>query len=263
MKKTLATLSVLFATSGTMIDGHKNMDDDVRRVQLLRGHSNVGADPGAIDGFNQFISSQVPTVTAALQGVMPASYGNCVDDAPTPCEDKGDYLFYQHKSWAYKAWARWITGLNTISFDTLKVTADEEGNLNGVYGAGSFKNLPASIAIDECFTFDKCSKVWDNEDACCGSDKHFDLTLDVKCDDANKSLVYIDFGELNIDTFEITESFGPVKLAQVDITNDVHDAAKGVITDYMTKAFIPYNGTTLTITDFLNAYGRDFLQTLC
>ena len=258
MKRGAIAVSFLLATSGV-----SSVEDEAHRVTLLRGNPRVQAEPGAIDSFNQFISSQIPTVTTALQGVMPASYGNCGDNPPQSCQDKGGDLFYEHKKWEYKAWARWITGLNAIAFDALRVTADSEGNLNGVYGSGSFADLPASIEIDECFTFDKCSVLWDNTDACCGSDKHFDLTLNVKCNADTKKLEYIDFGSLNLDSFKITESLGPIKLAQVDITDDVHDAATGVITDYMTRAFIPYNGTKLTVVDFLNAYGEAFLSTLC
>ena len=59
-----------------------------------------------IDQFNKFIATEIPTITKALQGVIPASYGDCASNSPPqPCQDKGSDLFYKHKSWAYKATA--------------------------------------------------------------------------------------------------------------------------------------------------------------
>jgi len=227
-------------------------------------HANVSDANDNIDQFNKFISTQIGTITEALQNIIPASYGDCGSDSPPqPCQDKGSDLFYKHKSWAYKATARWIAGLKTIAFDSIKVGADADGNLNSVVGAGHFDKLPVSIHIDECFTFDKCSTMWDNSDACCGSDKHFAVTIDVKCDPSTKRLEYLNLGKLDLDDFKITESLGKVSLPSYDITSSVHDAASGVLGDYLSEAFIPYNGTKVTIVDYLNENGGDFLNSLC
>jgi len=223
----------------------------------------LDANPGAIDNFNKFIATEIPQITEALQGVMPATYGDCGSDSPPqPCEGNSA-LFYKHKSWAYKATARWISGLKTIAFDTIKVGADANGNLNTVIGAGHFDQLPASIHIEECFTFDKCSNMWDNTGACCGSNKHFQLTLNVKCDPSTKKLEYIDLGNLALDDFKITESIAGISLPSYDISSSVHGAASGLLGKYLTDAFIPFNGTKVTIVNFLNDYGSDFLNSLC
>ena len=59
-----------------------------------------------IDQFNKFIATEIPSITKGLQGVIPASYGDCASNSPPqPCQDKGSDLFYKHKSWAYKATA--------------------------------------------------------------------------------------------------------------------------------------------------------------
>ena len=237
---------------------------DVNDDQETTIPSNVSDANDNIDQFNKFIATEIGTITEALQNVIPASYGDCGRHSPPqPCQDKGSDLFYTHKSWAYKATARWIAGLKTIAFDSIKVGADADGNLNSVVGAGHFENLPVSIHIEECFTFDKCSNMWDNSDACCGSDKHFAVTIDVKCDSSTKRLEYLNLGKLDLDDFKITESLGKLSLPSYDITNSVHGAASGVLGDYLSEAFIPYNGTKVTIVDYLNANRGDFLNSLC
>merc|ERR1719359_2676136 len=130
----------------------------------------------------------LPNVTALAQQHIPASYGNCGSNSPpAPCEGNGD-LFYKHKSWKYKAFARWVSGLKSVSFSSVVLTNSTTGALNGLSAAGAFASLPASIYVGECFTFDKCSELWDNRGACCGANKHFSFEVDVQCNSTSHEL---------------------------------------------------------------------------
>lgn len=130
------------------------------------------------------------------------------------------------QSWKYKAFARWISGLKSLAFDSIVMTnSSTTGALNGLTASGAFANLDTSIYVGECFTFDKCSKLWDNRckssrgpacsglirgcacrGACCGSNKRFSVEIDVTCNSTSHELISAGLKSLTLDPFEITES---------------------------------------------------------
>eukprot|EP00939_MAST-03C_sp_MAST-3C-sp1_P001667 g1667.t1 len=196
---------------------------------------------------------------------MPDSFGNCGSRSPpSPCQDYegGKYLFDKHKKWEYKATARWVSGLNTMNLTKIELGANSNGNLTGLQVMGLFAHLPTSIHIQQCVTFDKCSNVFDNTHACCGSNKHFSVVLNVACN-ADKELNLLSLSDVTIDTFKITESMGGIKLPSYDITNPVRDAVTSVLKHYLNASIIPVNGEDVTLVEFLNAYGKDFLPQIC
>lgn len=222
----------------------------------------VAADPGTIDQFNSLIQSFLPKINEAIEKEIPNSYGNCGAGAPSPCQDAGGDLYYKHKKWEYKAECRWIAGLNTMAFQNISLVADSNGNLTGLVAKGTFDKLPASINIQQCVTFDKCTKLFDNTDACCGTDKHFSVSINAACN-STKQLQFLSLSNLKIDDFKITESIDGIKLPPADITDPVHDAAEKVMKQYLTEAFIPYNGQKVTLVDYLDDVGSAFLPQLC
>ena len=150
------------------------------------------------------------------------------------------------------------------SFPSLThTTCTQNARMQGLTVSGFFEKLPASLHVQECFTFDQCSTVFDNTDACCGTDKHFTAAMNVECANTTKDIQFVSLGNLHIDDFEITESFGPVKLPSYDVTGPVHDAAVVVLDHYLTDPVLPLNGTDVTLIDFLNYYGKDILPQLC
>jgi len=202
-----------------------------------------------------------------LGQVIPDSLGNCgastsSGPAPTPCEGTDD-LYSVHKSWAYKAEARWVTGLKTIDFSSIVLTNTSGAGLDGITILGAFGSLPASIHIEQCATFDKCTKLWDNTHACCGSNKKFSTWLGLACDAATHELKNMGLKSLTIDTFELQESLGPISLPAADITNPVHDAVYAQLQKYLTSSFIPLNGTDVTLVQYLNAKGAYYISQLC
>merc|ERR1711907_572296 len=189
------------------------------RLFLLAACVGLAAAQGGTEGFNKLIALMLPTINTQIQGKLPESYGDCSEDDPDitaaqPCEtcsgcnpDHGHYLFYVHKSWKYKAFARWISGLKTLAFDSIVMTnSSTTGALNGLTASGAFANLDTPIYVGECFTFDKCSKLWDNRGACCGSNKHFSVEIDVTCNSTSHELISAGLKSLTLDPFEITES---------------------------------------------------------
>eukprot|EP00940_MAST-03C_sp_MAST-3C-sp2_P000530 g530.t1 len=223
----------------------------------------VHVNPGAIDEFNKLIQSELPTINEEIESVMPDAYGSCSDGAPSPCDENGN-LYEKHKKWEYRVTARWISGLNTMVFSDIELVADPKTqNLTGLTVSGAFAKLPASIHVEQCVTFDRCTTLFDNADACCGTNKQFTAHLNVKCAETTKEIQMVSLGDLNIDDFKITESFGPVSLPSYDVTAPVHAAAQSVLIHYLTDPVLPLNGTDVTLVDFLNHYGKDFLPQIC
>jgi hypothetical protein len=91
-------------------------------ILLLLLLSSVSGDNGILDLLNGLIASQLPAINSAVVSAVPQSYGNCGSNSPPqPCVGTTD-LYYVHKSWEYKAIARWISGLKSIVITSANFT---------------------------------------------------------------------------------------------------------------------------------------------
>merc|ERR1712232_765226 len=123
---------------------------------------------------------------------------------------------------------------------------------------GYFANLPLSIYAGECFTFNQCSKLWDNTHACCGSNKHFEIDVQMDCGeqgDENYPVSTIKPTNVRLDTLKITEKFVGIKVKVATITSDVEEAVKSVLSDYLvTEPIFPgkTDGDKVGLVQFLN-----------
>jgi hypothetical protein len=108
-------------------------------------------------------------------------------------------------------------------------------------------------------TFDKCSKLWDNTNGCCGSNKHFEVDLEVVCQPDQKTqptpVSGIAVSGLRLDKLEITEKIIGIKIDVADITGAISSAVTGVLRQYVTSdAFLPGpNSTKLTLLQWVNS----------
>lgn len=224
-------------------------------------------DSGAIAELNALLKQALPGLQQSLAGVLPHSYGACSysgsrrrrrvrsgPSAPSPCVGgTNTWLFYEHKSWAYKAVARWIGGINSLEL-TSAVAASATGGLSLAI-SGLFAELPASIYIGECFTFDQCSILWDNTHACCGSNKHFEVAIDVKCGAGEEPLAGLSVSSVHLDEIKITEKIIGISFDVAHITDKVRDQVTSVLKHYLQdEAFIKYDGKELTLVEYLNTY---------
>jgi len=209
---------------------------------------------GIIDILNGLVLANLPKINDALHENIPDSFGNCNDNAPpAPCQCSAGCadLYNVHKSWEYKAYARWISGLRTgnISGVVFSLT----GNIIYVDIKGFFEQLPLSLWVGECLTFDQCVKIWDNTNGCCGNNKHFGFAISVDCKNDFPYLYAIHLVNLTLDKFEITEKIIGIDIPVDDITNNVYSAVSGLLTSYLTtEQFIPYNGTKVNLLAFAN-----------
>lgn len=170
---------------------------------------------------------------------------------------------------------RWVTGLNTINFTSIVLTNSSgsgmsgltnlnlHAGLDGLHATGQFANLPASIKISQCVTFDKCTMIWDNTGACCGPNKQFSFDVKLACDPSTHNLDDMGLSNVVIDKFEITESIAGIDLPSQDITDPVHSAVVGQLTKYLTQPFISHDGKQLTLVQYLNLVGHDYIAQLC
>jgi hypothetical protein len=226
------------------------------------------AAQGGVDGFNKLIALELGLLNSKLQAVIPASYGNCgastsSGPAPTPCQDTGDNLWHVHKHWEYDAEVRWVTGLNTLDFTSVVLTNTSGTGLDGVMGNGTFAELPASVHIEQCATFDKCTKLWDNTHACCGKNKKFGFKVAVGCDTNTHQLTATSLKSLYIDDFELQENIGVISLPAADITDAIHGVLVEQLTKYLTQPVISHNNTEVTLVQYLNDVGAYYVNQLC
>jgi len=157
-----------------------------------------------------------------------------------------------HQPWQYEAYARWITGLRSGHLTSVLFGA--EPSTISVEIKGVFDSLPLSLWIGECFTFDKCSILWDNTEGCCGSNKHFKVDVSLTCNNTYPYFNNIRLVDLVLDQFEITEKIIGISINIKDITDSVSSVITGLLVQYLTKErFIPYNGTTVTVLEFANS----------
>jgi len=209
---------------------------------------------GIIDILNSLVKANLPKLNDLLHQNIPDSYGNCKDNNPTGpclCSPNCANLYYIHKSWEYEAYARWIEGLQTGNITS--IVFSDAGTVITVDIMGFFANLPLSLWVGECATFNKCVKIWDNTAGCCGTNKHFQANITVDCQNTYPYLNNIKLSELVLDHFEITEKIIGININIKDITDTVEAAMSGLITQYITTdAFINYNGTKITLLEFAN-----------
>jgi len=204
---------------------------------------------------NAFVAANMGQLNALVKQHVPNSLGNCNDhNPPQPCQcfNGCNNLYFVHKKWQYKAYARWISGLQTGHFTNITFSA-VPGTIS-IRVTGLFDALPLSLWIGECLTFDQCVKIWDNTEGCCGTNKHFAMDIDLTCSNSTPHLTAARIRDLQLDPFVITEKIVGVKVDLQDITNTIEGVVTSLITDYLTtKKFIPYNGTQVTLLQFVNA----------
>jgi hypothetical protein len=160
-------------------------------------------------------------VNRALSVSLPATVGNCtkarnalgIDDAvgneqwisnnenqflsrndfnSSSCIDVGD-LYYERSRWL-EVKARWVSGINNARLDSAILSVPADHRLSFAIEGRIAGELPLSLKIGQCFNpaawiTGKCTTLWDNTSACCGSDKSFTVIIDAECNDSEGSTV--------------------------------------------------------------------------
>merc|ERR1711907_427494 len=62
---------------------------------------------------------------------------------------------------------------------------------------------------------------------------------------------------------QITESIVGIDLNPIDISTAVHNEVESLLNKYLTTSFIDYNGSQLTLVDYLNAKGSYYVSQVC
>jgi len=211
---------------------------------------------GIIDIINQLIVANLPKLNTLLHDNIPETVGDCNENsAPAPClcTPGCAELYSIHKSWEYKANARWLSGLRSGNITSAVFAETNNGAVLTVDIQGLFTELPLSLYIGECLTFDQCVKLWDNTEGCCGNNKHFQADVAVDCKNTYPYLNNIRLTGLTLDKFEITEKVVGIKINLDDITNTIEAAVSKLLTQYLTtEAFIPLNGSKVNLLTFAN-----------
>ena len=173
---------------------------------------DAAAGDGVLDLLNALVAKELPSINKELITHIPQTYGDCTSKSPpAPCVGSTN-LYYVHKSWEYKAIGRWITGLKSINISDIlfsKTNNNTDPKIS-LTVAGLFGELPLSLYIGECFTFDQCSILWDNTHGCCGDNNHFKISIDAVCgrpstvgNQTNYPIDHLAVGSITLDKFEI------------------------------------------------------------
>jgi len=181
-----------------------------------------------------------PTISQALQSALPECYGGGKAGC-TKGSAKHGYVYRKHKKWAYKVYAAHVDGINTLSTDTISLGESNDGRLQLVaHGTYPKKALATDIYVGECFTFDKCSKIWHNNDNFQGGHA-VKLTLTFDCEGdglfalTSESNVSIEIAPPLV----IHESVGKIHFDVMSITAEVKKALKGLLLKEMEADIVP------------------------
>ena len=216
-------------------------------------------NPVDIDKINTALRANLEIINSALQGSLPRTVGDCTDPGALnlqPCVG-GAPLYYNKERYEIKA--RWVTGVNTAHLDAIVLSAPVKQKL-ALSIAGQIDSIPMSLGIGECFTPDvyvtgQCDKIWDNTDACCGTNKRFSITVIADCFEDFPFVRNISINKVGLDPIVISVSVIGFKINLEDVTDKVKNAITDVLEPYVSeKAFISWGDQDppLTLADLVN-----------
>ena len=228
-------------------------------VFFLVWFMHAGANPVDIDKINTALRANIGIINSALQGSLPRTVGNCSDPGALnlqPCI--GNAPLYYNKD-RYEVEARWLSGVNTAEIEAIVLSAPVGGKL-ALSISGKMNDIPMSLAIGECFTPDvyvtgTCDKLWDNTDACCGRNKHFNVVVVAECFGDFPFVRNISMSKVGLDPIVISVSVIGFKINLEDVTEKVRSSLEEVIRPYLSdKAFIQWGDKDppLTLADLVN-----------
>ena len=216
-------------------------------------------DPVDLDKINTALRANLGIINSALESSLPRTVGNCTDPGALnllPCV--GDAPLYYQKD-RYEVEARWITGLNTAHLDAIVLSAPIKDKI-ALSIDGAMRSIPMSLAIGECWTPDvlvtgHCDKLWDNTDACCGTNKGFSISVIADCFEDFPFVRNITLNKIRIDPIVVSVSVIGIKINLEDVTETVRSALAEVLKPYVSdKAFINWGDKDppLTLGDLVN-----------
>lgn len=228
-------------------------------VFFLVWFMHAGVNPVDIDKINTALRANIGIINSALQGSLPRTVGNCSDPGALnlqPCI--GNAPLYYNKD-RYEVEARWLSGVNTAEIEAIVLSAPVGGKL-ALSISGKMNDIPMSLAIGECFTPDvyvtgTCDKLWDNTDACCGRNKHFNVVVVAECFEDFPFVRNISMSKVGLDPIVISVSVIGFKINLEDVTEKVRGSLEEVIRPYLSdKAFIQWGDKDppLTLADLVN-----------
>ena len=193
----------------------------------------AGVHPVDLDKINTALRANLGIINSALSSSLPRTVGNCTDPGALnllPCV--GETPLYYNKD-RYEVEARWLTGVNTARLDAIVLSSPIKNKL-ALSIAGAMESIPMSLSIGECFTPDvyitgKCDKLWDNTDACCGSNKRFSIVVIADCFEEFPFVRNINISKVGIDPIVISVSVIGFKIDLEDVTEKVRGAIEEVL----------------------------------
>jgi len=205
---------------------------------------------------NSQIRQHLPAITDALRRGLPESMGNCGAGAPQPCQGR-ESLYYQRTA-LYELEARWVQGLKSTSLSDIYLSVPSK-NYMAVAVDGEFASLPLSLYIAECSTPDvwitgRCRAIWDNLDACCGSNKKFNVMILSQCYPEYPFVRNITVHSIRVDPMHVQEKvMGLVTVSLTDLTDTVQEKLKQELGPYLNeRKFIPWGGENISLGDLIN-----------
>jgi len=202
-----------------------------------------------LEAVNVDLERNLARINAALQATAPQSFGAC-KTAPHPCLESGD--LYQHRGTLYEVRARWISGLKSTEIRGLVLSSPHTGKLE-LSLRGVVHSLPMSLYIGYILPgLASTGALWDNTEACCGTDKAFHVVFRADCHENPPYVSHLAVHKVTVDPLPIHETVVGIDIPLTDIS----DAARGALAKFFQpllegSAFIPWGADQLTVGQLL------------
>lgn len=178
------------------------------------------------DELNKLMRYLQPQVRSMAQTYLPETYGNCYEDGapPTKCQHAGNLYF--KKTSLYRVKARWITGINDLHMRELAVSTPAENKLD-LKLMVELVDIPMSLRLEACAWGAGCTKLWDNQNSCCGKGKRIWATLTAVCSPQAPYIRDPVLSTIRMDKITVSPKlFGSIKVNIADITNSAENGIK-------------------------------------
>lgn len=208
--------------------------------------------------------STTPLLGKAVDG-LPTTYGACGDVASSPpgtC--MGNAPLYSSAEGSGYVRAQWVTGLNTMRFNTCELRRLSLGNVLAptrkyqLTVGGKFDRLSLYLDVKQCAPVGGCAAM-SGSDSCCGEDISFNFTFTFDCGglvrpSGRKELESIELNTVRISPMvvELKLLNGAITVDALDIAETLSDSLKYHLDSFVQKERIQWGRRSLNVAQFMD-----------
>eukprot|EP00928_Gymnodinium_smaydae_P006039 TRINITY_DN1209_c0_g2_i3.p1 TRINITY_DN1209_c0_g2~~TRINITY_DN1209_c0_g2_i3.p1 ORF type:complete len:867 (+),score=207.38 TRINITY_DN1209_c0_g2_i3:45-2603(+) len=264
-----AWLAVCFIVSGGVgrVSGAVRGRDEAAAAH--RGHG--GDDDGHVgstehftfDSLESVCTHVMPVIDKTLRKAVPAAMGECQNSHKPPQPCKGNKPLYETVNGNGFIKAAWVGGINTIRLNVCHLWKDPEYEAAGLAKyhlklGGHFEKVPLFLHAKQCesalrFLGDGGCTTMHSADHCCGANKHFNVTLGLRCK-VPTGFDAIELEKVAIDELLVMTDFlgGSLRVKALDIAPTVMGLLGKETTKFLESAHLMWAGEQMSIPQLIN-----------